>query len=122
MLANSDSTKYQTILRLTAGVIFLGTPHRGSAAQPWGELAAKCAIVLGSPAEKDLLDVLREDSVALYDLVHHFTAIVGRRSIPVKCFFEVYKTDFGRRIPWPGSLSWANTMVRLTYVIECGDQ
>lgn len=103
VLANSDPATYETAFKLTAGVIFLGTPHRGSSAQPLGELIAGCAITLGLPAERALLDVLREDSLTLHELVNQFTRIVGQQSIPVKCFFEVYKTPVGRRIPWLGS-------------------
>lgn len=84
-------------------MVFLGTPHRGSAAQPWGKLITTCSIALGLPAEKALLDVLREDSLSLHELVHQFTAIVRQHSIPVKCFFELYETELGRRIPWLGS-------------------
>ena len=95
-------------------MIFLGTPHRGSAAQPLGALVTKCAIALGLPAETALLEVLQEDSPFLHELVHQFTVIVGQQSIPVKCFFEVYETPLRRRIPWPGSLvnlGSFNTMV-----------
>lgn len=85
-------------------MIFLGTPHQGSTAQPLGELITKCALAIGFPAEGALLEVLRTDSEALHELVHQFTAVVRQQSIPVKCFFEQRKTELGRRIPLLGSL------------------
>ncbi len=119
VLANSDPATYENFIRLTAGVVFLGTPHRGSATQSLGVLVTKCAMALGFQAETTLLDILHEDSVVLHELVHNFSKIVGRQSIPVKFFFELYETPLGRRVPWPGNIissGSVNTMVRYNYL------
>ncbi|KAI9698517.1 MAG: hypothetical protein M1836_004098 [Candelina mexicana] len=109
VLANSDGSKYQHLIKVTAGVVFLGTPHRGSRSQSWGDLIAKSAAAVGF-SERRLLKDLDMESDTLRDLVHYFTSIVGRHSIPVICFFELYETDFGRRLPGVGpALSWSGT-------------
>ncbi|KAI9747383.1 MAG: hypothetical protein M1835_002128, partial [Candelina submexicana] len=109
VLANSHGSKYQQLVKITAGVIFLGTPHRGSKSQPWGNLIAKSAAAAGF-SDRGLLKDLDLESDTLRDLVHYFTSIVGRNSIPVVCFFELYETDFGRRLPGVGlALSWSGT-------------
>lgn len=101
--AKSNLNLYQSVLTLITGVVFLGTPHRGSPAQPLGYLVAKCAKALGY-GEVGNFDNLREDSEALFELVDQFAKIVRERSISVKCFFESYRTDLRRRVFFPLSV------------------
>lgn len=102
VLASSSASKYHSIPKLTAGIFLLGTPHRGSKTQPWGKMVVKFAAILGFNSERGLLKHVEEDSDSLHDLVHYFTMIVGRMSTPVVCFYELYESDYGSRIPVVG--------------------
>jgi hypothetical protein len=81
----------------TVGIIFLGTPHRGTAATKWGEMIAFSAKQLGWSTEDKILRDLREDSETLTDLLHEFTLWLFRMSVPTVCFFEQHETDYGKR-------------------------
>ena len=82
----------------TVGIIFLGTPHRGTQASKWGELIAVSGKKLGFGSEDKILKDLCTDSEALTDLLYNFTLWLFRMSVPTVCFFEQHKTDYGKRL------------------------
>jgi hypothetical protein len=45
---------------------------------------------------------LKEESETLRDLLYNFTLWLFRDSVPVVCFFELERTDYGAKygIPW----------------------
>lgn len=99
-LANCHENRYQTIADVIGGIILLGTPHRGSPAQPIGSIIARAAEALGYGESTLMMDV-KEDSKEIHDLVNKFTKIVIRNRIAetgaIVCFFENQKTDYSRR-------------------------
>jgi hypothetical protein len=82
----------------TIGVIFLGTPHRGSPSSKWGEILARCGRSLGLGSDDRILKDLRENSEALTDLLYPFTIWLFRMSVDVVCFYEQHETDYGERL------------------------
>src|SRR5271163_86422 len=86
------------IAKDTAGVIFLGTPHRGSASAKWGHLIAFSGKQLGLTTEDGILSDLQEDSRALKGILEEFTLWLFRSSVPTVCFYEQYETDYGAKI------------------------
>lgn len=108
---NSDH-RYLSIA--TIGVISLGTPFRGSAVTPWAEMIARTGNVLGFGSSKDILEDLREDSVRLTDLRHHFALWLFRQSVPVYCFFEQFLTNYGKRF----GLSWKEMVRKLPNIVS----
>ena len=76
-----------------AGIIFLGTPHRGSQTQSKASIIAKIASILGQGEQSSLLKAVEKDSEMLNDLVHDFTRVVNKASIELFCFFEQQKSD-----------------------------
>jgi hypothetical protein len=86
----------------TTGVIFLGTPHRGTKASKWGEMIAFSAKQFGWSTESEILNDLREDSKILSDLLQEFTLWLFRMSVSTVCFFEQHETDYGKRF----GLTW----------------
>ncbi|RYP68053.1 hypothetical protein DL771_006894 [Monosporascus sp. 5C6A] len=78
-----QGAEYQDILKSTHGVIFMGTPHRGSrAASPAGQLSKIINVAtLGTGARSDLLDVLKVSSRVLDRVSRQSAQILQRLSI-----------------------------------------
>ena len=100
--AGSSGGNFEYIALSTVGIIFLGTPHRGTPAAKWGAIIAKSAKALGLESEDSILEDLRDDTASLRDLLYEFTLWANRFSLKIVCFFEQYRTDYGTRIgiPW----------------------
>lgn len=101
------------IAKDTVGVIFLGTPHRGSASAKWGRLIAFSGKQLGLTTEDRILEDLQEESGALKAVLEEFTLWLFRLSVPTVCFYEQYETDYGAKI---GGLCKWKEMVCMTLV------
>ena len=97
MNANSLDGHFHYLALSTVGVVFLGTPHRGTQAAKWGEVIAISAKALGFGSEDSILKDLREDSETSRDLLYEFTLWANRASLTLICFFEQHKTDYGKR-------------------------
>lgn len=97
----------------TVGIVFLGTPHRGSASAEWGHMIAFSGKQLGLTTEDRILNDLREESGALKSVLDEFTMWLFSSSVPTVCFYEQYKTDYGAKIF--GLWSWKQ-MVCMTQV------
>ena len=82
----------------TVGIIFLGTPHRGTHAAKWGSIVARSAKALGFGTEDSILKDLQEDSETSIDLLYEFALWANRALLTVLCFYEQHKTDYGKRI------------------------
>lgn len=83
------------------GIVFLGTPHRGTQAGKWGEYVARTTKALGS--DDSILRDLREDSEGLRDLLYEFTLWTNRAQLKLVCFFEQHITNYGKNlfgVPW----------------------
>jgi hypothetical protein len=100
--ANESGGKFEYITTSTVGIVFLGTPHRGTKAARWGELIAMSGNWLGLGSEKSILQDLQLYSDPLKDLIYRFTLWLFRYSVPTVCFFEQNKTDYGEKF----GLSW----------------
>ena len=77
----------------TAGVIFLGTPHRGSHSQHKAEIIAMIAAMAGVRHKSRLLAVVQEGSDIIEDMVPEFKRVVEDSGISLCCFFEQHSTD-----------------------------
>ncbi|KAN0079157.1 Alpha/Beta hydrolase fold [Elaphomyces granulatus] len=64
--------QYQTISEVTVGIIFLGTPHRGSEKASYGEVLANVARTVMHKPAPDLINALRANSDALMRLTTDF--------------------------------------------------
>lgn len=77
----------------TAGVIFMGTPHRGSSKEPYGDVIAKIAKLALQQPNKQLLQTLRQDSHILEGQRNDFTTI--SRDMEIVCVREEKATGIG---------------------------
>jgi hypothetical protein len=113
-LAKLHDEDYPNILRSVTGIIFLGTPHRGSQTQSKASIIARIASTLGQGEHSSLLKAVEKDSEMLNDLVHDFTRVVNKASIQLLCFFEQQKSDVAKILK-PKSSGFLRHRVRATY-------
>jgi hypothetical protein len=83
---------FQSIFDWTKGIIFMGTPHRGSWMADWAKIPAS-ALGLVKSSNKTLLQILQADNELLADIRDRFAEMILKlsnenRSIKVVCFFE----------------------------------
>jgi hypothetical protein len=98
IIANSREGTEKDIAKYTAGIIFLGTPHRGSASSNWGRLIVRSGKALGLDGEDRILNDLEKDSETLKQVVRDFTKWLFDNSVPTVCFYEQYTTDYGSKL------------------------
>lgn len=90
----------KSILRLTRGIAFLGTPHHGAGLARWAELLAR-HIGAVKQTNSEILAVLRRDSEVLARIQDQFHTMIMARSkeqtelIEICCFYE--------ELPLPGA-------------------
>lgn len=95
LYANANS-KYESLVKAIAGLVFLGTPFRGSKWQPLAEALAFLMRPVGS--HRGITGELAFNEPALDDILHRFCGVCNRLSIDVACFCELRQTDYGRRL------------------------
>jgi len=79
----SESCRTRTRL-----IVFLGTPHRGSAVAGWGEIAANLARLALQDSNKRLLETLEVSSEILDNIHEEFKTIVHKSGIKIHSFQE----------------------------------
>lgn len=87
MLANHRH-EFSNIRLSTAGIVFLGTPHQGSDAASYGLWLAQ---VVGH--DKTLLESLKKNSPALYEIAQDFEA--SYCDADIVCFYENIQASYG---------------------------
>jgi hypothetical protein len=96
----TDYEDFQSIVKATAGIIFLGTPHRGSKFAEWGLWKAMTGQILGYKVYREQLKALLIDSTTsiLPDLNEDFRSIRNSdnlRNLKVVCFYETKEVPLG---------------------------
>lgn len=86
--ASRHQPKYASIYQSTKGIIFLGTPHRGSEMASWGLLASNLAKFALRGRNKDLLRGLTPHNELLENLNKSFRQILEDGGLHVHCFYE----------------------------------
>ena len=103
---------WEYIPQATAGIIFLGTPHKGTKVAVWGKVFATVGAQLGAGSYNGILKDLRDDSEALGDMLESFTRWLFLEWVPVVCFYELYPTNYAARLRIPALHLTVNQMVR----------
>jgi hypothetical protein len=70
----------QQVRQSTKGIIFLGTPHRGSGITGFAQSVAKIVQLVRKRLNTDILDVLKRDSAVLADVEDWFYKWLRRRA------------------------------------------
>ncbi|KLU89624.1 ankyrin repeat domain-containing protein [Magnaporthiopsis poae ATCC 64411] len=89
---NNPEPHLRSIFEHTKGVLFMGTPHRGSWLAYWANLSAS-VLGLVKSANRSLLTTLQQDDQLLETIQCDFWAMVREqreagRALEVTCFFE----------------------------------
>ena len=77
------------------GIIFLGTPFRGSKSAELAQIFTRVTSLF-IESDNSLINQINLGSESLRDLLYDFCLLINRNSIPVFCFFEQHSTDLGR--------------------------
>lgn len=100
MFHPESGCRFRNLLDKTAGLVFLGTPFRGT---KWQALADAIAwIMRPAGSHRNVIEVLGYDEPVLRDKLDSFCRLRNTLSIPVACFYELYETDCGKRLGWGG--------------------
>ena len=88
ILAHSRPSVYSGFLRNVKGIVFMGTPHRGSGAAYWADFFSRAlsAVQLGLRGDNNLLSDLKQNSRTLSDILLQFLEIGA--SLPIRTFYE----------------------------------
>ena len=111
--ASSRGGTVKDIPKYTAGIVFLGTPHRGSASSNWGSLIVQSGKVLRLDGEDRILNDLKKDSETLKQVVRDFTRWLFDNSVPTVCFYEQHVTDYGSKAG--GLFTWKEMVCTSTF-------
>ena len=95
MFAQSTGRDYGDIVSSTSGIVFLGTPFRGSLTSTWGTIITWCTSALGLGSHTMLLKTLENNSERLDLLLSDFVAIAKQFNIQLVCFYETKPTWLG---------------------------
>ena len=101
------------LLDVTEGIVFLGTPFRGSKAELLARVRELIARVMGASSSSALLEVLRNADGFLTRVRHQFAGLAHQRwrhPCRLTCFYETEPTEF-RKAVLPKGVSWLMPMV-----------
>ena len=109
----SPEVLYNDIVDSTVGVIFLGTPHRGSTIADWAGLGADFAHAV-KDVNQAIVKLLKRESEILLQLRDSFLKLVRRRAekhkqpLNIKCYFE----ELGMTLI--GKVCWCVTVCKMS--------
>lgn len=99
-MANSSqaggSNRFEAIKKSTYGILFLGTPHKGSESVSLGRIVAQIAKISFQDPKTQLLKSLKENSKELQDLSVEFSKL--HSLFRIVSFYEQKETVFGKGI------------------------
>lgn len=99
---NAHLHERENIAMATAGVLFFGTPHRGSKDAFWGRIIAELGNYSGFGSYDAIIKDLEEDSTNQIDLLHNFSVWLRKMPVEIVCFFELKPADYGQKVGLTG--------------------
>ncbi|KAI8213553.1 hypothetical protein K4K52_004602 [Colletotrichum sp. SAR 10_76] len=98
-LAQTLTSDYPGISASTSGIVFMGTPHRGTGSALHSQGKIYQAVVRAQcETQGNILEVLEENNETLVDVVDEFTRLVhvATPKVEIVCFFEQMSTSVGK--------------------------
>jgi len=86
--SESGEEREQNIYDSTNGILFLGTPHRGSNLAEWGETTRRIISAIGFDTNRQNIHNLAIDSSILEDNHERFLKLYNRRKFEICTFQE----------------------------------
>jgi len=80
--------KSEACLSRTRLIVFLGTPHRGSAYAGWGEIASNLARLALQDSHKKIIETLEVNSEVLDNIHEEFKSVVHESGTRIHSFQE----------------------------------
>lgn len=108
--AANEGTRWKYIAPATFGIIFLGTPHRGSKSASLGKIASRITEIATRSPNVQLLKGLERNSEILERLGDSFIQTIDRHKIRLSTFREEQKTR---------KYLFFSTMVNLSASLNC---
>ena len=90
--------KYAAFLDSIAGVVFLGTPLRGTSVASIARWLVWLRGILGKETSKTLLKALESQESSLDAIVQEFAEISMKRSLRLRCFYETRETRIANTV------------------------
>ncbi|KAJ6101843.1 hypothetical protein N7486_004270 [Penicillium sp. IBT 16267x] len=90
LIMSNNKISLRHILGSLAGIIFLATPHRGSALADVADKILRLNLVIGAPQK--FIKSLRQNSQELASIADNFRQIADQRSLPITSFYELLPT------------------------------
>lgn len=100
---------YKHVTDATVGIVFLGSPLKGTRLADWGHLVAIVGRELGYGSNPYVVGALREGEESMTDLLNNFTRWVQKKQVTVCCFFEAAPTSYSKRLPQWGQRWWKSS-------------
>lgn len=97
VLPQSPDQESRDIVDCVAGIVFLGTPFRGSHAQTYAKMIGTIMSYMDR-ANTKIYDLTEPKSQEQRDQLNNFVRIVNRQAIPICCFYEKHKSNLARII------------------------
>ncbi|KAK8035531.1 LipA and NB-ARC domain-containing protein [Apiospora rasikravindrae] len=94
---NQQDEELGAIYACTKGVVFLGTPHRGSDLTPYGHIVAKAAKLALQNPNDHLVTLLEKESAILEHQRKSFSSI--SKDLALACVYEEMPTALGIVVP-----------------------
>ncbi|KAF4628203.1 hypothetical protein G7Y89_g9950 [Cudoniella acicularis] len=95
LILASQQDRYANIFNATIGIIFFGTPHRGSKVADYGLMLARVPYALSLRDNPVLLEALKKGNEGLGKLTEEFKALMERGGKEVVSFYETKKEGVG---------------------------
>ncbi|KAJ9156533.1 ankyrin [Pleurostoma richardsiae] len=94
IIAHERSSHYSAILKSVAGVVFMATPHRGSAFATWGSIVARMIRLaqFGSGTNAELLSTLANNSKELQSISGQF--VERGQGMKIVTFYETEALEY----------------------------
>ncbi|KAK8204674.1 hypothetical protein IWZ01DRAFT_485506 [Phyllosticta capitalensis] len=103
--SSTSVLEWEIIYPSTRGVIFMGTPLRGSPLAKYGKHLAFVAQACQKSPNSQLVDSLRTDSHILEVLRENFEKVRDDDRLTLACFYEQYQTSIPICTPTPRTFS-----------------
>jgi hypothetical protein len=100
LLYSDSEPKFQYLVEVTVGLIFLGCPFKGSKIQEMASLVTNALQLAGS--DSGIIRDLHYGDPVLLDKINGFQRLLERNTIPFCAFIERKETDYGKKIGLTG--------------------